>query len=154
MSTSRIRSLVSVAAALAVTLTLGGCASASSRLASDGLAASEAAPTVVRFDNLARDYVHVYLIGEKREWLLGRVEAGARKTLRIPESALSESPERVRLAVLVGQRVTLRAASDARLVSTLSQPATVLLSQQWTYGQGLANGQLTALGRSHAEVSR
>jgi len=33
----------------------------------------DAGHLAIRFDNGERDYVRVYLVGEKREWLLGRV---------------------------------------------------------------------------------
>jgi hypothetical protein len=34
------------------------------------------ASLTIRFDNAAQSYVDVYLIGQQREWRLGRVEAG------------------------------------------------------------------------------
>jgi hypothetical protein len=156
MTTPRIRSLVSLAAALTVTFTLGGCASAPSGRAWDGPAPTDGPPLAVRFDNDARDYVHVYLIGDQREWLLGRVEPGARATLRIPEDALAENAGPMRLAVLVGERVTLRAAGKPLAATAISQPAAEILSQRWTFSQMLATGQLTSLrlGRPGAEVGR
>jgi hypothetical protein len=141
MTTQRTRSLVSLAAALAVTLALGGCISAPSGFALDESAFADGAPHTVRFDNGARQYVHVYLVGEKREWLLGRVEPGARVTLQIPEAALAENPGFMRLAVLTGAHMTLRAASDPRAAITIPQPAPGIASQRWTFSQG----QLTPL---------
>src|SRR2546423_10536143 len=154
MTTPRIRSLVSLAAALTVILTLGGCVSAPMRLASDGLAPGDGAPVAVRFVNEARDYVHVYLVGEQREWLLGRVEPGARAMLRIPEAALAENAGTMWLAVLTGERVTLRAAGDTRAATTIAEPAAEILSQRGTFSQ-TPKGQLTspplprAAGRHH-----
>ena len=155
MTTPRIRSLVSLAAALTVTLTLG-CASAPSRLADDGPARTDALPLAIRFDNEARDKVQVYLVSAQREWLLGRVEPGARATLRIPEAALAGNPEAMWLAVLTGERVSLRAAGEARAAITIAQPAVDILAQRWTFSQPLAKGQLTSLplGRARAEVGR
>ena len=145
MTTPRIRSLVSLAAALTFTFTLGGCASAPSRLAWDEPARTDALPLAIRFDNEARDYVHVYLVGEQREWLLGRVEPGARATLRIPEAALAEDAGPMWLAVLAGERVTLRVAGEARAATSIAQPAAEILSQRWTFSPMTATGQLTAL---------
>lgn len=142
MTTPRTRTLVSLAAALTVTLTLGGCASVGPRPALD--ASAEAPPPTVRFENDARDYVHVYLVGDRREWLLGRVGPGARANLRIPEEALSEDAGRMRLAVLVGERVTFRAGVDGRAASALPQSAAVILSRRWTFSPN-ANGELIAL---------
>jgi hypothetical protein len=154
MTTPRIRSLVSLAAALTVTLTLAGCASAPSGRAWDGAAPSEGRPLTVRFDNDARDYVHVYLIGEQREWLLGRVQPGARAMLRIPEEALAANAGPMRLAVLVGERVTLRAAGKPLAAIAMAQPAAEILSQRWAFSQMLATGQLTGLrlGQARTEV--
>ena len=156
MTTPRIRSLVSLAAALTITLTLGGCASAPSRHARDESASTDGLPLAIRFDNDARDYVHVYLVGEQRQWLLARVAPGARATLRIPEEALAEDAGRMRLAVLAGQRVTLWAPDEARATITLAQPAAALVTQRWTFSQPDATGQLTALllGRGRAEAGR
>jgi hypothetical protein len=156
MTTPRIRSLVSLAAALTLALTLGGCASAPARLAADGPAPGDGPPLAIRFDNEARDYVHVYLIGDQREWLLGRVEPGGRATLRIPEAVLTENAGPIRLAVLVGERVTLRAAGMPLAAIAIAQPATEILSQRWTFSQMLSTGQLTGLRRApaRAEVGR
>jgi hypothetical protein len=116
MTTPRIRSLVSLAAALTITLALGGCASAPVGTQLDQPTPTDASPLVVRFDNEARDYVRVYLVGVQREWLLGRVEPGGRAKLRIPDAALAENAGSMYLAALVGDRTTLQAAGDARAV--------------------------------------
>jgi len=140
MTTPRIRSLVSFVAALTFTSTLGGCANAPARLAVN----ADEQPLSFRFDNEARDYVHVYLIGTRQEWLLGRVEAGARVTLRIPDEALTEDLGSMQLAVRTGERVTLRASTEARTATTIMQPAAELLSLRWTFSQTSAKGgQLT-----------
>ena len=146
MTKPRTRSFVSLASALSLALTLGACASGASRhvLNEPTTPAEASAATVVRFDNGAREHVHVYLIGEQREWLLGRVEPGARATLRIPDDALAGNTRSMRLAVVAGQRVTMRAASEARAI-TLVQPASVIVSQKWTFSQTPTQGQLTAL---------
>ena len=158
MTTLRTRSLVSLAAALAITFTVGGCASASTRtpIAFDTAAPADGLPLTVRFDNDARDYVHVYLIGEKREWLLGRVEPGARATLRIPDDAAAEDGASIQLAVVSGAHVSLRAAREAPAAITILQPADAILSQRWTYSQTLATGRLTSLpaGRARARAGR
>ena len=150
MTTPPIRSLVSLAAALTVTLALGGCASAPPRPVSDASAPADE-PPAIRFDNDARDYVHVYLIGDRREWLLGRVVPGGRANLRIPEEALAEDAGPMRLAVLVGERVTFRAAGTARAASALPQPAAVILSRRWTFSPN-ASSELIALPLGGARV--
>ena len=84
MTTTCRRAFVSITATMAITLALGACAHAPSRPVSDGQLLADAHQLTIRFDNLARERVHVYLIGATREWLLGRVEPGAIESLRIP----------------------------------------------------------------------
>lgn len=152
MTTPRIRSLVSIATAFIVTAMVAGCASAPQRVVS----ASIEAPITVRFDNEARDYVHVYLVSARQEWLLGRVAPGARATLRIPEAALAEDAGLLSLAVIAGQRVTQRAAREVGAATTIAQLPAEMCSQRWTFSTLTATGQLTSirLGRSRAEVGR
>jgi hypothetical protein len=152
MTTPRTRSLVSLAAALTVALTLGGCVSAPSRLAPEGPAPTDGSPLAIRFDNQAHDYVHVYLVDARRQWLLGRVEPGALATLRIPEEALAENSMPMWLAVLAGQRMTERVAGEARVVTTIAAPVATILSQRWTFSPTPASGQLTSLPLRRAEV--
>ena len=150
MTTLRARSLVSLAATLAVAVALGGCASAPSPLAWDEAAPAGAMPVAVRFDNEARDYVHVYLVSPQRQWLLGRVEPGARAMLVVPEAALAEDAGPMQLAVVAGGRVTQRVAGESRATIAIEQPAAEIASQRWTFSQQpvtgqVAAGQLTAL---------
>jgi len=140
MTTPRPYVLVSRAAMTILTLALGACASAPARPALEQPAPIEAGQVSLRFDNLARTYVHVYLIGEKREWLLGRVEPGAVATLRIPDGSLESNPGFVQLAVIEGTKVTQQAARDARAQLTIAQSASSILAQQWRF----APGQLTS----------
>ena len=145
MTTPRTRSLVSLAIALTLTLTLGACASAPSRLTSDAAATAEAAPPAIHFDNDSRAYVQVYLVGARREWLLGRVPPGARVTLRIPEDALDEGAGQRRLAVVAADGATQRAAVDAGVATQLPRPTAEILGQRWTFSQRPTYGELTPL---------
>jgi hypothetical protein len=148
MTTPRFRSLVSAAAALSVAITLAGCAGAPSRRAADAPVPVQAMASTVRFDNGGRDHVRVYLVSQTQEWLLGRVEPGARATLRIPDDALAGNTSSMRLAVVPGGGVTLRAAGGAATAITMSQPASALLSQRWAFSQVSASGELTSVRRS------
>lgn len=154
MTTPRIRSLVSVAAALTLALTLAGCASGGARAAADDQASSDAPPLTIHFDNQAHDYVHVYLVGVRGQWLLGRVEPGAVRTLRVPEEALADGTRSVWLAVLVGQPVTGRVAGDPRAVTTVAEPVATIISQRWTFTPTPATGQLTSLPFWRPEAGR
>ena len=146
MITRRPRSVVSFTAALTAALALAGCARSPSRPASGGLAPADEPPLVIRFDNAAHDYVHVYLVGEKREWLLGRVEIGARADLRIPRDALADTGP-MRLAVLEGQLRTLQVSGDSGMASSLGQPIGAILSHRWTFTETTTSALLTSLPR-------
>lgn len=129
MTTFRTRALVS----LATITVLGGCAG---RAPLESRVHIDALPLTIGFENDGRDQVHVYLVGERREWLLGRVEPGSRATLRIPVDALAENAGSVRLAAIAGGRATLQALRDPRAQLTISQPASAILSQHWWFSQG------------------
>jgi hypothetical protein len=136
MTTLRTGALVSLTATIGLVLALGGCAGAPSRTSLDGPSPSEAAPLTIRFENFASEYVHVYLIGNQRQWLLGRVEAGATAKLRLPHESFAADAGFLQLAVLTGERVTLQAAKNPRVNLTMAQPATMILSQPWRFEQG------------------
>ena len=140
MPTLRRQALVSLIAAMSISLAVTACFQGA---APDGPSPRDDASLAIRFDNDAREHVHVYLIGEKREWLLGRVEPGAVARLRIPEESLAANPTFVRLVVIAGEGVTLHAARHARATPTLAQPVLAILSQQWRFSQGA----LTSLKR-------
>lgn len=149
MTTSWSRASVSLTAS--VLLTLAACATVPARPAPEECAALPG-PRTIRFDNESRERVHVYLVGQNREWSLGRVEPGAIAKLQIPEAALGEASGFMRLAVVAGDRTTLRAAREPRAQLTIAQPALHILSQRW----GFSQGQLTGLGfpGSRATVGR
>ena len=141
MTTPRPYALVSRTAITILTLALGGCSGTAARSAASAPSPLEASAATLRFDNQGREQVHVYLVGEKREWLLGRVEPGAVATLRIPEESLASNPGFVQLAVLAGG-VSQAAARDPRAQLTIAQSASSIVSRRWK----LAQGQLTSLG--------
>jgi hypothetical protein len=135
MTTLCRSTFVSIAATMAITLSLGACASAPSRSASDGAIPEGVTPPTIRFENFNRESVDVYLIGEKREWRLGRVATGSIASLRLPDEAFV-GRSMVQLAVLAGEHPTFAAARDPRAVVTIAQPAASLLSRYWTFSQG------------------
>jgi hypothetical protein len=127
---------------MTLALALGACVRTPSPSVLDEPRPLNAQLNTVRFDNDGREHVHVYLVGAKREWLLGRVEPGAKATLRIPEDALAESAMFARLAVVTGDRMTFQASRNSRAKLTTAQPASAILSQRWRFSQG----ELTSLG--------
>lgn len=135
MTTSSRRAFVSIAATIALTLALGACVRASSHSVQDPIS-TDAGPLTIRFDNLGLERVDVYLIGGKRQWVLGRVEPGAIASLRIPEEAFADGSKFVRLAVIANEPVTFQAARNPRAKLTIALPPAAIVSQQWNFSQG------------------
>ena len=135
MTTLSRRTFVSIAATVTMTL-LGACVSASARPVSDRSISGGASLLSIRFDNLSRQTVDVYLIGTKREWMLGRVAPGAVASLRLPDEAFAAGSMMSRLAVLAGERETFAAARDPRAVFSITEPASAFLSKRWSFSQG------------------
>jgi hypothetical protein len=134
MITPRIRTAVSV---LSVTsaIALAACAGGPSPTTwNDALTSSERR-VAIQFDNAAQMSVDVYLVGQTREWRLGRIAPGARTTLWIPESAVSPTSGFVRLAVLAGAPTSVQASRDPRAVFAIAQPGSDLIAQQWKFSQ-------------------
>ena len=141
MTTLCRRAFVSIAATITMTLALGACASASSRPVSNRATSTEDRLMSVRFDNLSLETVDVYLIGAKREWMLGRIAPGGVANLRLPEEAFVQGSTRVRLAALAGEHARLDVARDPRAVFTIMQSPSAILLQRWTF----SGGNLTSL---------
>ena len=146
MTTQRPYTRVSRIAITILTIALAACAGSRSRMATYGSSPAAAQAMTFRFDNQGRDHVHVYLVGQRREWLLGRVEPGATAKLRLPDDVFDSDPGFVRLAVLAGGGVSQMAARDPRAQLTISQDPSLLLTRRWQFAQG----QLTSLGRTAA----
>lgn len=121
---------------LLATLSLGACATRAARTGPEERPHAATRTPAIRFDNDGRERVHVYLIGETREWLLGRVEPGVIARLPLPLQSLTGGTGLLRLAVVAGAPVSLQAAREARATITLAQPASALLEHRWTLVQG------------------
>jgi len=145
MNTSAVRATVSFVThtlALSAMVSIAACSRAGSPDTWSGPLATPGGRFTIRFDNEAPTYVDVYLVTDQREWRLGRVAPGARTALRLPEQSLTASGF-VRLAVLADAQYSVQAAHDPRAVFTIAQPASQLLSQQWTFlAKPLASAQV------------
>lgn len=90
---------------------------------------------VLEFDNEATVYVDVYLVANPTQWRLGRVPAGMRVTLNVPEPALDWTTGFVQLIVIPASQISADASRDPRAVVAIAQPVSELLSQQWSFRQ-------------------
>lgn len=123
------------AISLAASLTLGACAGGPAPRTWGETAATAGQGATIRFVNEAETYVDVYLVGETRQWWLGRVAPGALTTLRIRDDGVVATSGYLRLAVLAGAPLTGQAARDPRATFTIAQPGQSLLDQRWTFRQ-------------------
>ena len=149
MNTPTVRTPVSARSymmALVAAAVLGACAPARRPVVWDGREILDARPVTVRFDNDGTQAVDVYLVGERREWRLGRVVAGGVAKLVIPEDAIVESVGFVRLAVIEGGPPSARAALDPRSWYSIAQPIADLPRQRFAFWEREAGGpQVVAL---------
>jgi hypothetical protein len=138
MRTRCTRSMVSAALLFAA---LGGLACAGRQRVDTPTERAGAAETgALQFDNQATTYVDVYLVASQIEWRLGRVPAGMRATLRLPESAIDWSQGFVQVAVIPGSQVSAEAWRDPRAVIAIAQPVSEVLAQRWTFRQPAGAG--------------
>ena len=134
MTTFCRRAFVSIAATITMTL-FGGCVSASARQLPDEPVSGGARLLSIHFDNLSTQTVDVYLIGTRREWMLGRVAPGGVANLRLPDEAFAPGAMMARLAVLAGQRPSFTAGRDPRAVFSITEPASAFLAKRWSFAQ-------------------
>src|SRR5690349_11003511 len=132
MSTRRLHRLVPLFAAGL----LGACATVT-RASLDDRAPRPSGRVTIRVDSQSRDRIHVYLLGESREWSLGAVEAGTSTWLTVPARALALGAGQVRLAAVAGGGVTMQASRDPRATISLGQPAGTVIEQRWVFTPGL-----------------
>lgn len=125
---------VTLVTSLAV-LGLGACTTHAGTIRGDA-APVRGRPLSIRFMNEGRERIHVYLVGERREWLLGRVEPGAAAWLALPMRSLRGAEGNFRLAVLAGAPPSLQAGRDGRAVQSLVEPASAILDREWSFSQG------------------
>lgn len=138
MSTPNVRgrvSIVTLALALSGTVTLGACRPVASPVTWNGATVTSDGRVAIDFENEALTYVDVYLIGEQREWRLGRVGPGVHTKLRVPERELAASSGFVRLAVLANASQSSQVARDPRATFTIAQPVGSLFEQRWLFRQ-------------------
>jgi hypothetical protein len=126
-------------------LALGGCVTRSGRSEAARGVAAAARPTLSA-NNEGSDWLDFYLIGDAREWYLGRVAAGAKARLPLPADFPRERQGTLQLAVIAGAPRGLQVGRDPRAVVTVQQSLPTLLGQHWTF----ARRQLTGL-RPHPQ---
>jgi hypothetical protein len=131
--------------ALAASLIVTACAGRQDPLALTPRAVSAGSHTgtvepkqrgaALQFDNEATVYVDVYLVAAQIQWRLGRVPAGMRATLNVPEAATDWTTGFVELAVMPGSQVSAEVSRDPRAIFAIAQPVSEVVSQLWSFRQ-------------------
>ena len=92
----------------------------------------------ITFRNSGRDRIQVYLIGERENWLLGRLDPLETARLRLPAGSFAVTAEAVVLAVLPGWSRSLEPRADRRATMSIAERGTELAGEEWLF----VNGQL------------
>ena len=118
---------------------LAGCVTRSGRSeATRGVEA--AARPVISASNEGSDWLDFYIIGDAREWYLGRVAAGGKARLPLPADLPRDGQGTLQLAVIAGAPRGVQARRDPRAVVTVQQPLRALLGQHWTFARRQLTG--------------
>lgn len=136
MSSFRLRTV----AALLAALPLVACAAHRGSTADPDArpTAAGVVPNALRIDNTSRDRIDVYVVGQTRDWHVGRVDPGTTAFLSLPIRAVG--PGMMSLAVIANAPRSMTPSRDARAVLTLGQPLESLMAQRWTFAPGRLTG--------------
>lgn len=138
MGSSKIRGLIAVAA----------CLVSASCIRSSGSASGELAPSAtITFHNQGRDRVQVYLVGEKEDWLIGRLEPLQTARLALPRFGFESSPQAVAIAVVPGWSRTLQPRREPRATLSIDEVNDDLPGQEWIFVNGQLDGPLRSRAR-------
>ena len=99
-------------------------------------------PTVtITFRNQSRDRIQVYLVGEKEDWLLGRLESLETAHLSVPAASMV-TPQSVVLAVIPDWSRNLQPRRDRRAVLSIKERTHNLPGEEWIFVDGQLQGPL------------
>jgi hypothetical protein len=87
----------------------------------------------ITFHNHGRDRIQVYLVGEKENWLLGRLEPMESARLRLPESVSDQTREAMVLAVLPGWSRNLAPSRDRHAALSMTEVGMNLPDEEWSF---------------------
>lgn len=132
---SRIRGAIAIAACLV-------CASC---VRPGRTAPGELAPRpTITFRNQGRDRIRVYLVSEKREWLIGRLEPLETAHLVLPEFGFVTASRAVSVAVVPGWFTHARPLRAPGATSSIDELTDNLPGEEWIFVDGQIAGPLRA----------
>lgn len=116
-----------------------------------GSARGDLAPTAtITVHNQGRDRVQVYLVGEKDEWLIGRLEPLQTAHFPLPRFGFASAPQAVAVAVVPGWSQNLQPRRDPHAAFSIDQVSDNLAGEEWVF----VNGQLEGPVRQQPATTR
>ena len=111
-------------------------------------ASGRASPdTTITFHNQGRDRIQVYLVGEKQEWLIGRLEPRQTARLALPQFGIASTPQAVALAVVPGWSRNSQPRRDSRTTVSIEEVSDNLAGEEWVFVDGRLQGPMRRHGR-------
>ena len=131
------------ATVLAACLAIASCVHRSAAAAGD-LPRS----ATITVHNQGRDRIQVYLVSEKQDWLIGRLEPLETARLPLPEFGFTATPQAVALAVVPGWTRNLQPGRDPNAALSIDEVTDDLPGEEWIYVNGQLQGPLRAQVRA------
>ena len=135
MGMSKIHGVIALAASLLSASCVRPAAHASGELAPK--------PTIV-FRNQGRDRIKVYLVGENRVWLIGRLEPLETAHLALPEFGFVSTSQAVSVAVVPGWSANTLPGRDPGATFSIDELTDDLPGEEWIFVNGQLAGPLRA----------
>lgn len=126
-------------------ITVAACLLNASCVKLGGSAPGELAPSAaITFHNQGRDRVQVYLVGEKEDWLIGRLEPLETARLPLPQFGFASAPQAVAVVVVPGWSRNLQPRRDPHAAVSIDETSDKLAGEEWIFVNGQLQGPLRA----------
>jgi hypothetical protein len=106
----------------------------------------EPTAATLTFRNQSRERIYVYLIEEREERLLGRLEQLETARLRLPARSSVGEGGMIRLAVVAGEASRLQPSRDSRAILSVYLPVQSLVGQNMAFVAGQLTGPWSPRG--------
>ena len=103
--------------------------------------------TTITFHNQGRDRIQVYLVAEKQEWLIGRLEPLQTARLPLPELGFAATSQSLALAVVPGWSGNVQPRRDPRATFSIDEVSDNLPGEEWVFVDGRLRGPLRGQSR-------
>lgn len=101
----------------------------------------------ITFHNQGRDRIQVYLVGEKENWMIGRLEPLQTAHLALPRFGFASAPLGVALVVLPGWSGSQQPRLDPQAAISNDEVSDNLPGEEWIFVDGQLQGPLRSQSR-------